>query len=67
VVGRFSARSMTKTGTTSAFPKFWQCLSLPNGGTAWVEQQADGWHLVIDRSTVAVVATREAAQAWIRR
>jgi len=26
-----------------------------------VEQQADGWHVIIERSTVAVVETREAA------
>jgi hypothetical protein len=58
---------MTKTGTTSAFPKVRQCISLPNGGSAWLEQQTDGWHIVIERSTVAVVAMHEAAQAWLER
>jgi hypothetical protein len=65
VVGLFSARSMSKTGTSSAFPKVWQCISLPDGAARrGSNNKLTAGHIVIERSTVAVVATHEASQTW---
>jgi len=48
-------------GRESRFPESWECRHLPDGRVAYLEKFGDGWHVVIDDSTVAVVDDKKAA------
>jgi hypothetical protein len=40
------------------WPLQWQCRFLRDGRIAFLNLCGDGWHVIVERSTVAVVATK---------
>ena len=44
--------------TARELPRDWQWRWLPDGRVAALEQLADGWHVIVERSTLAIVASK---------
>jgi hypothetical protein len=44
-----------------ALPSDWRWHWLPDGRVAVIEQFSDGWHVIVERSTVAVADSKAAA------